>query len=513
MTAISTSVPLDWVSAIVGYGIEGSLEGVDLGFLPQAIDIIAEVSTGAFQPSEAEAFEFTTAKQVGDRYGNDNPAYLAARILRPITGDKLGSIKTRILTVLEDAAPTACVSTTTITGTATANTTHTLRINGRTSLDGQAYSFNILKGDDAADIAEKMANAVNRVYGCPGTGAESTGDFVLTSGWKGATAVLNVEVEVGDVDAGITYATSKVDGTGQLTTALTVGGTNNVLDLISDRWTTMIINCLAPSADNLNAYELWNGNPNSKTGRYLANVFKPAMVFSGDNSINTLGGCTTLTDGRKAETTNVFCPAPNSANFDFETAANVVYDFSYIAHKSPSIDPMKTLLNEITIGDTIGDFSNPTQRNEIIKVGSSTVKRNDTKYEIVDLVTTYHPDDEPDTASLFRYARDLICDWQIRYAYKLLENQYVVGKTIISDSDVSSAPNTISPKRWRGILKKKFAPSLINNGIIADQTFFNDNVQVQISSTNPNRFETNFKVKRTSVSRIQSTTAVTQFNF
>ena len=513
MTAISTSVPLDWVSAIVGYSIEGSLEGADLGFLPQAIDIVAEVSTGALQPSVAESFEFTTAKQVGDRYGNDNPAYLAARILRPLSGDKLGSVKTRILAVKEDGTATAGTSTIGISGTATSNATHLMRVNGRTSIDGSAYSFNVEEGDAAADIAQKMADAVNKVYGCPGTGAEVTGDFVLTSGWKGATAIVNVEVEVGDNDAGINYSTTNVAGTGQLSTALTPGGTNNVLDLIGDQWTTLIVNCLAPSSTNLDAYESWNGDPNSKSGRYLATLFKPAMVLFGDNTADTLSECTALTDARKAEVTNVLCPAPNSDNFDFEAAADVAFEYGYIAHTSPSEDPLKTLLSNITIADSIGDFSNPTNRNEIVKIGSSTVKKNGIYYEIQDLVTTYHPDDEPDTAKIFRYARDLMCDWNIRYAYMLLEEQYVVGKTIVSDDDVSGAPNTISPKRWRGILKTRFAPSLITNGIITDKAFFDENVNVQISGTNPNRLETNFKVKRTGVARVNSTTAVTQFNF
>lgn len=508
MTAISTAVTLDRVSAITGYEVKGSLEGITAGNLPQRVAILAESNT-ANQTGLPTSLSFTSAKEVGAIAGYGSPAYLIARILRPRSGDKLGGIPTVWYPISEAAGATATAITIGITGTASKNVTHFIKLSGRSSVDGDVYSFVVEVGDGAAEISQKMVDAVNSVLGAPASGAVVADDAVFTSLWKGLTsAEMNIEIDVDGDAGGITYAEdSKTAGAGLADTA---DGTAN----FSDEWNTLVINAVGPDAVTLSALEAFNGNINDKTGKYVSTVFKPAVYLFGNNALTTQSAISSLLDGRKLEMTNVFCPAPNSKAFSFEAAANVAFVYALIAQNTPHKDPLYEYYNDMPIGSDPGDFADSSKRDQIVKVGGSTVKVNSSKYQILDLVTTYHPDDEPQTAALFRWVRDLVgIDWNVKYKYTLLENIYVVGKTLIADNKLVGATETISAKRWKGIISKILSPSLQDEGISADSDYMNGTIQVQIGESNPNRFETTFKIKRTGVARVNSTTAETLFNF
>lgn len=506
MTAISTAVSLDRVSAIVGYEIKAVLEGIKAGNLPQRIAVLAE-SNAANQTALPAKLSFTSPSEVAAIYGYGSPAYQVARILRPYSGDKLGGIPTLIYTVEEAAVTTATAITIAITGAATKPATHLLKVNGRSNLDGAIYSIAIETGDGAAEISQKMADAVNNVIGCPGIGSVVADDFVLTSKWNGISSVeLNVEIDVQGEAAGISYAeTGKVAGTGapSIATALAEFG---------DDWNTLVINAIGSDSTTLNALEAFNGNPSDGTGRYLATTFKPFVSFFGDNSADTLAELTAITDARKNEVTNVFCPAPNSKSFSFESAANVAFIYAKIAQDTPHTDPIGKVLKDVPGVTNSGDFADPSKRDQIVKVGSSTIKLNSELFEIVDLVTTSHPDAEPQTAVLYRWVRDWVINMNIRYKYLLLEQINVIGKTILANGSPSTAPDTISPIRWKGLLYG-LADQLEADALIASADYMKKSIQVQIGESNPNRFETNFKVQLTGTARVGSTTSEFTFNF
>lgn len=506
---ISTAVSADRVSAVVGYEVKGSLEGLTPGNLPQRIAILAEIEEGFTYSSVSPFLSFTSSKEVGKEYGFKSPAYAAARILRPKSGDVLGGIPTVIYAIEKPAGATATVITKSITGTATKNKTHYLRVNGRTQLDGQVYQFSVEIGDTATEIAPKIRDAVNAVLGCPGTGSVSTDNFVFTSGWNGETSAdINIEFDVDGDSAGLTYAeVSKVDGTG-------TGSVGTALDLFADEWNTIVVNCLGSNSAILDSLEGINGNPNDGNGRYESIIFKPFVSLFGDNSINTLSGITAITDARKDEVTNVHCPAPNSNGLSLEAAANVAIIYGAMAQNTPHLDPIYKTYPDMPVGSTIGDYGDVSKRDQIIKIGGSTVKLTGDKYQIIDLVTTYHPDDEPDTAVLYRYVKDLVgLDWNYRYSYMLLEQIYVVGKTIVGNNSTSSQEGIISPNIWKSILAKKYFPVLEDKALLADQDYSKASMQVGINASNSNRFDTSFKTKRTGTVRVGSTTNEVLFNF
>lgn len=508
--AISTAVPLNRVSAVVGYEINPSLEGIAAGVLPQRIAIVGEKAS-THQNGAAE-LEFTSAKQVGLEYGFDSPLYAAARILRPLSGDVLGSIPTVCYSVHEAAGAVAKSITKTITGTATKTLTHFMRVNGRTQLDGHVFSFSILAGETATEIAPKMRDALNGALGICGTASVDVSDnLVFTAGWAGLSSnEVNIEIDVNGDAAGLTYsesATTAGSGDPALTSALALFG---------NEWSTMIVNCVnRGTADaNLDAFETFIGNPNDGTGRYLSTEFVPPVSFFGDNSVNTVSLAQTLGSGRETQVANSFCAAPNSKGLSFEAAANFVTAYAPIAQSTPHIDPIGLKYPDMPVPETIGEFADSTNRDLIVKAGCSTAKLNGNSFEIVDQCTTYHPDDEPETASLFRFVKDLIgIDFNARYLYMLYEQIYVIGKTIISDNGTTRVSGTVSAAKWQSILATQYGPRLEELALMTDIDYFRNSIQVGIGESNPNRFETSFKMKRTGTVRVASTTNQTQFNF
>lgn len=505
MASISTAVSLDRVSAIVGYEIEAVLEGIAAGNLPQRVAILAEANN-ANQSGLPEQINFTAASEVGSVMGYGSPAHSIARILRPLSGDVLGGIPTIVYPVAEAGGAVAKAVTYQISGTATANATHFLRVNGRTTLDNQIYQFSVETGDGAAQISQKMIDAINGVLGAPAAGTLSTNDAVFTAKWRGISSdELDVEVDTNGNAAGLTYTLSAtVNGTGvpSLTTAL---------GLFGDDWNTLVINGIGPESTILDALEAFNGRPDQGTGRYVSTTFKPFTAFTGTKD-STVANITTLADARKNEVTNSFVPIPNSKAFTWEAAANLVFVYAKTAQDNPHTDPIGQILNDVPGVTNAGDFADPSKRDQIVKLGCSTVKLNAGKFEIVDLVTTSHPDDEPPTAVLYRWVRDWVCNMNIRYKYLLLENINVEGKTILESGSQSTATNTISPVRWRGILNG-LADQLEQEAIIASADFMKESIQVGIGQSNPNRLETSFRVELTGTARVLSTTSQFTFNF
>jgi hypothetical protein len=164
----------------------------------------------------------------------------------------------------------------------------------------------------------------------------------------------------------------------------------------------------------------------------------------------------------------------------------------------------------IPIDGDIGLMSVYNNRDAIVKKGGSTVDLVAGRYQVQDFVTTYHPDGE--IPPQFRYARNLMLDFNVRYGYYLLEQINVVDKTIANDADTISVGSIIKPKQWKQIVAT-YANDLAKRALIADPDFMVESIIVALSGTNPDRLDTFFRYKRTGIARISSTTAEAGFNF
>ncbi len=505
LSMASNAVGLERVSQVVGYKIIKKNFSESTPNLPQAIEVFAEANH-ANQSSidfDTDRYEMTTLQKIGDKYGYGSPIYLICRILRPNGGVGVGGIPVFINPQEEAVGATAKIVEIAATGTATGAGTHYVKIAGRDSLDGQSYAITINEGDTTADIADKIETAVAGVLGAPVTASADPYVCELTTKWKGLTANgLQVEVDTDGNDLGISYAVS-VTQAGAGSPTVTAG-----LNKIGDNWIPIGINSYGLNSSICNEFQTWNGipDPTNPTGRYAGIIMKPMVVLSGSVADED----TAFTDARLNDVTIAVCPAPLSKGFQFEAAANVAVMQARIAQDSPNLDIGDQMYSDMPTPLSIGTMAEYNNRDIYVKKGNSTVQLSGGKYKVCDFITTYHPVGE--LPPQFRYVRNLMLDFNIRFGYYLLEQINVVGHSISNDDDVVAADKVIKPKMWKGVLAKYFL-SLVSRALIVDEGFSTGTLVVNISTVNPDRFETYFEYKRTGVVRISSTTAAAGFNF
>lgn len=506
MSTISTAVGLDRISRVSGYNIRRGVFNNDTQNLPQFIAVLGEANTANQAGLTTAKVEVTSAAEAGELFGYGSPIHSMMRILRPLSGDGVGGIPTIVFPQLVAVGATATSRTWTVVGTATANTTHYVIVNGRTDLDYKQYSFNIVAGDTATIVAGKIKDAINGVLSSPCSAANTAGAMTATTKWKGVTsAEFNLSINYGSNSAGLSYSqTASTDGAGVVDLAPS-------LAQFGDDWYTMVLNPYG--AAKFDVLEQFNGLPNdvNPTGRYSGLIFKPFCAYFG-SLLSDKDDLATITDDadRVAQVTNVLCPAPNSLGFTFEAAANVVALASVVYQNSPNLDVNNLSYPDmpIPVNGDIGDMKDYNNRDFLVKKGCSTVMLKTGAYVIQDLVTTYHPDGE--LPLQYSYVRNLNIDWNVSDAYRTLETIYLKDKTLVADGQIVDVDGCIKPSEWKGIVYDLFDEEA-QKALINDPEFSKASLNVQISTLNPNRFETTFKYKRTGIARIESTTASAGF--
>lgn len=500
----SDAVGQELISQVVGYKITKGNFSNETPNLPQRVAIFAEANTANQGSIDfTEPFEFTTAQQVGNLFGYGSPAHIVARILRPFSGSGIGGIPTIIYPQAEAGGSTAKILEIDVTGVSTANTTHTLVIAGRRGVDGVSYDFTVNTGDTSAEIHAKIEDAINNVLGCPMSAVSTDYEVTLTSKWKGLTAnVLDITIDTNGNDAGLNYSVSDTQS-GAGTPTITAS-----LALIDTNWVTVAINSYGTVSSIMDAFEDYNGipDPSNPTGRFSSIIMKPLFAFTGSVAENP----SAITDTRLDDVTVVICPAPLSDGLPMEAAANCALLYAPQAQNNPHLDIQGFTYPDMPTPSSIGAMSDYLTRDSIVKKGCSTVELVAGKYKVCDFVTTYHPVGE--TPAQFRYVRSLTQDYNFRFGYYLLEQIHVVGKAIADDNTTVTAVNVVKPSMWKQILFK-YVDDTSLRAITTDPEFSKESIEVNLGGTNPDRFETFIRYKRSGFGRISSTTAEAGFNF
>lgn len=500
---ISDAISQDRISRIVGYDLKKGNFNTTSPNLPQRIAIFAEANEANQSTLDTDGNIITSAKQAGELYGYGSPMHIIARVLFPIYSNGVGGIPVVAYAQPKAVGAAAKILSITPSGVATANGTHYLVIAGRKSLDGVSYAINILKGDTTADITEKIEDAINNVLGCPFSATATDYHTTVTSKWKGLTADgLSITVDTGNNALGLTYSVmSTQSGSG---TPDIAGG----LAQFGNVWNTHVINSYGTVSTTLDSLEQFNGvpDPENPTGRYQGIVMKPFIALTGSVDEDP----SSITDTRSTQVTIAICPAPLSAGLAMEAAANMEVLFANQCSENPHLDVAGQSYLDMPTPTAIGAMSDYNNRDAIVKKGCSTVDLVNGAYQIQDFITTYHPSGE--TPPQFRYCRNLNLDFNVRYGYYILEQQYVVDHAIAKDSDIVSVDKVIKPKQWIQVLNA-YAEDLANRALIVDTAFMQKSIVVNLSTNNPDRFETFFEYKRSGFVRQAATTAEAGFNF
>lgn len=502
---MADAIGTELVSKIVGYMIaKGNFQNKTSN-LPQRIAILGEANTANQGTLDLTPKEILSAQQAGQLYGFGSPIHMAMRILKPISGPGVGGIPVVVYPQAEADGAARRVVSITPTGVATANGTHYVKIAGRRGLDGVFYAINILKDDTTDDITAKIEDAVNNVLGCPFTGTSTDYEATLTAKWAGLTSQgLNVTVDVNNNDLGITYVVNE-ENAGSGTPSI-----SDALDMFGEDWNTIVINTYGAEDTIMETLEAFNGRPDPEnpTGRYAGIVMKPFFALTG----STLDDPTAITDTRKDDCTIVVCPAPLSPAHELEAAANYAALLARQAQDSPHLDISGQSLPDMPLPEN-GDIPAMTSydvRDSYVKKGCSTVEISSGRYKVADFVTTYHPVGE--TPPQFRYVRNLVIDFNIRFRYYVLEQLYVVDHLIANDDDAVTASKVIKPKSWKAILYS-LSDDLVSAGLTVESTFTQESITVAISDGNPDRLNTFFRYKRSGFARQSSTVGEAGFNF
>jgi len=500
---ISNAIGTERVSKITGYLLTGADFSEVSPNLPQRIAIIGEGNTANQATMPTVGTEISSAKEAGEKFGFGSPIYNVMRILRPATSDGVGGIPTIVYPQAEPGGAVAKEVEITVVGTATGNAVHYAEICGRTNLDGLSYSVSVVEGDTETVIAGKIADSINNVLGCPFTASSALGVVTLVCKWKGATAEWAfAKMASTDNAVGITYSeTTSVSPIGEPTVS-------DSLNEFGNEWNTIVVNSYGVELpDIMDELEAFNGKPDpvSPTGRFVGSVMKPFIALTGSTSTDT-----SATESRKDEVTIAVCPAPESFGLPMEAAANMCVLFARVSQDTPHLDVSgKSYPDMPTTSDSF-DMQDYNNRDIFVKEGHSTVDKVNGKYQIKDFVTTYHPLGE--LVPQYRYCRNLMIDFNIKFGYVLLEEINVEDHAIAENDDVVSVSKVIKPKQWIAILNT-YAEGLAKRALISEPSFMQNSINVGLSTSNPDRLETFFRYKRSSFARILATTAEAGFNF
>lgn len=504
---MSTAIGNERVSRVLGYKLTGGNFNNTTRNLPQRVAIISEANTANQSGLVTTGFQITSAQQAGQRYGYGSPIHMIARILFPQGSDGIGGIPVIVYPIAEPGGATAKIINVEPSGTATGNGTHTIYIAGRAGLEGGFYNINITTGDTVADICSKIEDAVNAVLGSP-VGATDNGgyDVDFTSKWKGLTADdITVTIDNNGNTLGITYTiTSTQSGSG---TPSSIAG---ALNQFGNEWVTLVINGYGTQSTILSALETFNGRPdvNNPTGRYAGTVWKPFVAITG----STADDPSNITDARLNDVTIAIAPAPLSAGLHFEAAANMTLLQARKAQDTPHLDVAGSSYPDmpVPLDGNIGSMAAYNSRDIFVKKGCSTVSLIANRYVVQDFVTTYHPiGEEPPQ---FRFVRNLFVDFNVQFGYYILLDTFVVGKAIAADSDTVTVGSVIKPKDFKALINT-YASDLGTRALIADVAFMQNNITVVISGTNADRFNVQFRYKRSGTVRIVSTDVQAGFFF
>lgn len=468
-----------------GLGIKTIFKNLRAGgivFLPQQIAVIGQGATAStYATTKAQ---LTSAFEVGTTYGFGSPIHLAALQLLPANGDGVGTIPVTFYPLDDDGSGVASDGDITPAGAPTKAGAFQVKINNIVSA-----TFVISVGDAVADIVTAMTTAITAALNMPMTAVDSTTKVDVTSKWKGTSANdLVLEVD-GPTDIGVTFAfTQPVGGLVNPDVDLSLAQVGNI-------WETLILNCMdIADTASLVKYDTFG------EGRWGALVRKPAVVFTG-NTNTTVANATAVSDARKTDRTNAQLVAPGSNDLPFVVAARQLARIAVLANNNPPHDYGSQQATGLTPG-TDAEQWDDLERDQALKLGSSSIEVKDGVVNISDVVTFFHPDGDTDPE--YRYVVDIIKLQNVIFNVDLI---YAApewdGAPLIPDNQATVNRTAKKPKNAL-TASSKMTDNLGLEAILSDPAFSKANMRAEIDSQNPKRLNHVIPVKVSGNTNVKS---------
>jgi phage tail sheath gpL-like len=301
-------------------------------------------------------------------------------------------------------------------------------------------------------------------------------NVVFTSNWKGLSAnAIQIEL-IGDT-AGITFAITQPTGG-------TVDPTvDSALALLGTKWETMLLNALG--IDNVTALDTINA---IGEGRWGELVHKPFVCFTG-NTYSTVSAATAVCNTRTADRINAQLVAPGSTSLPFVVAARQLARIAKVANDNPARDYGSKRANGLVPGADNVQWTYP-QRDQAVKLGSSTSEVRDSVVTIGDVVTFYRPTNEDPPG--FRYVVDIVRTQQVIYNTALIFNtEEWDGAPLIPDEEVSVNTEAKQPKMAKAEIAAMI-DSLADQAIVGNRVAAKASITAVINAGNSKRLDLDF---------------------
>jgi hypothetical protein len=293
----------------------------------------------------------------------------------------------------------------------------------------------------------------------------------LTSKWAGESAN-DIYVEVEGTDYGTTFTIVQPTGglvNAALTTAL--GNMGNV-------WETLVLN-----THNIEDTDALDELSDVGEGRWGTLVRKPFVAFTGVTHA-TVAAATAVCSTRRTDRVNCQLPAPGSNDLPFVVAARQLAKIAKIANNNPPVGYGAQQATGLTPGDDSVQWDYA-QRDQAVKLGSSTSESVDGVVTIGDVVTFYRPTGDPLPA--FRKVVNIIKLQNIIFNLDLIfAAQEWAAAPLIPDDQATVNPAARKPKDAKAAANTMI-DSLALNAFISDPKTAKANTVAVIDSLNPDR--------------------------
>ncbi|HET9954173.1 MAG TPA: hypothetical protein VFQ61_06705 [Polyangiaceae bacterium] len=302
----------------------------------------------------------------------------------------------------------------------------------------------------------------------------------FTAKWKGASGnAIKVEV-LTDEYVGVVFAVTQPTG-GLLNPSVTAA-----LEKVGPVWESMAINA-APIEDTtiLDQFREFG------EGRWLPEVGKPIVVFTGVTH-PTVELATAVSSGRRDDRVNAQLVAPGSPNLPFVVAARQLARIAKIANNDPARDYGSQRATGLIPGPDEDQWGY-LQRDQAVKLGSSTIEIKDGVVAISDVVTFYRPTGEEPPA--YRFVKNIVklqtCLYNVWLAFNTEDWD---GAPLIPDDQPTVSGSAKKPKTMRA-LAAAIVDSLGLQAIISDPARAKNGIVAQISTQNPDRLDLEIPVQ------------------